>query len=125
MRKVIVMTAILALTACGQESNDKIQRAKAASETSTVQAPIAQWAVEVKLGKTQALSDLTARLLEHGFSSYIYVDEGVQHVLLGPFNTQEQAQEKLTRLTTKLDNLEAAVIELPLANRPIKQSKRR
>ena len=113
MRKVIMMTAILALTACGQESNDKIQRAKAASETSTVQAPIAQWAVEVKLGKTQALSDLTARLLEHGFSSYIYVDEGVQHVLLGPFNTQEQAQEKLTRLTTKLDNLEAAVIELP------------
>ena len=67
----------------------------------------------MKLGKTQALSDLTARLLEHGFSSYIYVDEGVQHVLLGPFNTQEQAQEKLTRLTTKLDNLEAAVIELP------------
>ncbi|NMY38963.1 SPOR domain-containing protein [Pseudomonas lundensis] len=113
MRKVIVMTAILALTACGQESNDKIQRAKAASETSTVQAPMAQWAVEVKLGETQALSDLTARLLEHGYSSYIAVIDGVQRVLLGPFNTRDEAQAMLTRLTTKLDNLQAKVIELP------------
>ena len=38
MRKVIVMTAILALTACGQESNDKIERAKAASESAQAQA---------------------------------------------------------------------------------------
>ena len=85
----------------------------AASETSTVQAPMAQWAVEVKLGETQALSDLTARLLEHGYSSYIAVIDGVQRVLLGPFNTRDEAQAMLTRLTTKLDNLQAKVIELP------------
>ena len=114
MRKVIVMTAILALTACGQESNDKIQRAKAASDTTTVQAPVARWAVEVKLGETQALSDLTARLLEHGYSSYISEIDGVQRVLLGPFTSRDEAQAMLTRLITQLDNLQARIIELPV-----------
>lgn len=116
MRKVIVMTAIMALVACGQESNDKIQRAKAASETNTVQAPVAQWAVEVEKGQSMALSDLTARLLDHGFSTYISEVDGAQRILLGPFNSEAQAQEKLTQLTTRLDNLKAHVIELPSTN---------
>ena len=110
MRKVIMMTAILALTACGQDSNDKIQSAKAASDASAVQTPITQWSVEVTRGDRPALSDLTARLLEHGFSSYIVVSEGVQRVLIGPFTTEAQAQEMKAKLAAKLD-IESTVVE--------------
>lgn len=113
MRRVIAITAaILALTACGQESNDKIRAAKAASASSSQQVPTVQWAVEVKRGELQALSDLTARLLEHGFGSYIAMDNGVEQVLIGPFNTQDQAREKQTQLASRLD-IESTVIELP------------
>ena len=63
MRKVIVMTAILALTACGQESNDKIEQAKAASHSAVVQVPVAHWALELTEGQRATITDTTGRLL--------------------------------------------------------------
>lgn len=118
MRIVIVMTAILALTACGQESNDKIQRAKAASEATAVQAPVARWALEITEGQRATITDTTGRLLDNGFTPYIYEREGVKHFLVGPFATEAQAheaQEKM-KLKPKLDGIETDVIELPAAN---------
>ncbi|MBW3503552.1 MULTISPECIES: hypothetical protein [unclassified Pseudomonas] len=117
MRKVIVMTAILALTACGQESNDKIQRAKAASEATVVQAPVAQWALEITEGQRATIPDTTGRLLDNGFTPYIFENGGVQHFLIGPFTSEAQAleaQEKM-KLKPKLDGIETNVIELPAA----------
>ena len=117
MRKVIVMTAILALTACGQESNDKIQRAKAASEATVVQASVAQWALEITEGQRATIPDTTGRLLDNGFTPYIFENGGVQHFLIGPFTSEAQAleaQEKM-KLKPKLDGIETNVIELPAA----------
>ncbi|MFK7606945.1 MULTISPECIES: hypothetical protein [unclassified Pseudomonas] len=118
MRKVIVMTAILALTACGQESNDKIQPAKAASESTVAQAPVAHWALEITEGQRATITDTTGRLMEHGFTPYIYEHDGVKHFLIGPFATQAQAletQEKM-KLKPKLDGIETNIIELPASN---------
>ncbi|MES2869465.1 MAG: SPOR domain-containing protein [Pseudomonadota bacterium] len=118
MRKVIVMTAILALTACGQESNDKIQSAKAASEPTVVQAPVAQWALKITEGQRATITDTTGRLLDNGFSTYISESEGVKHFLIGPFATKAQAEEAQARmkLKPKLDGIETSVVELPAAN---------
>lgn len=118
MRKVIVMTAILALTACGQESNDKVERAKAASESAVVQAPVAHWALEITEGQQATITDTTGRLLDNGFTPYIYEREGVKHFLIGPFATEAQAQEtqEKMKLKPKLDGIETNIIELPAAN---------
>ena len=118
MRIVIVMSAILALTACGQESNDKIQRAKAASEATMAQAPVGHWALEITEGQRATITDTTGRLLDNGFTPYIIESGGVQHFLIGPFTTEAQAvqaQEKM-KLKRKLDGIETNVIELPAAN---------
>lgn len=117
MRKVIVMTAILALTACGQESNDKIERAKAASESAQAQAPVAHWALEITEGQQATITDSTGRLLDNGFTPYIYEREGVKHFLIGPFATEAQAQETQDKmkLKPKLDGIETNIIELPAA----------
>ena len=120
MRKVIVMTAILALTACGQESNDKVERAKAASESAQAQTqtPVAHWALEITEGQQATITDTTGRLLDNGFTPYIYEREGVKHFLIGPFATEAQAQEtqEKMKLKPKLDGIETNIIELPAAN---------
>ena len=118
MRKVIVMTAILALTACGQESNDKTQPAKAASEPTVVQAPVAQWALELTEGQRATITDTTGRLMDNGFTPYISESGGVRRFLIGPFATQAQAldaQAKM-KLKPKLDGIETNVIKLHGAN---------
>ncbi|WP_300728773.1 hypothetical protein [Pseudomonas sp.] len=117
MRKVIVMTAILALTACGQESNDKTQPAKVASESTVVQTPVAQWALELTEGQRATITDTTGRLLDNGFTTYISEHEGVQHFLIGPFETEAQALDAQARmkLKPKLDGIETNVIKLPAA----------
>lgn len=118
MRIVIVMTAILALTACGQESNDKIERAKAASESAQAQVPVAHWALEITEGQQATITDSTGRLLDNGFTPYIYEREGVKHFLIGPFATEAQARETQDKmkLKPKLDGIETNIIELPAAN---------
>jgi len=117
VRKVIVMAAILALTACGQESNDKIQPAKVASESTTVQVPVAHWALEITQGQRATITDTTGRLIEHGFNNFISERDGVKHFLIGPYATEAQALEaqEQIKLKPKLEGIETNVVELPAA----------
>ena len=66
--------------------------------------------------KLQAITDLTAWLLEHGFNFYIVKTDGKDEVLLGPFASKAEAEAKQALLTEKLarakkNDTESQVIE--------------
>ncbi|OTJ32196.1 penicillin-binding protein activator LpoB, partial [Pseudomonas aeruginosa] len=52
--------------------------------------------------KLQAITDLTAWLLEHGFNFYIVKVDGKDEVLLGPFATKAEAEAKQALLNEKM-----------------------
>jgi hypothetical protein len=66
--------------------------------------------------KLQAITDLTAWLLEHGFNFYIVKENGKDEVYLGPFATKADAEAKQALLTEKLarakkNDTESQVVE--------------
>jgi len=70
--------------------------------------------------KLQAITDLTAWLLEHGFNFYIVKEDGKDVVLLGPFQTRAEAEAKQALLTEKLarakkNDTESQIIEHKVA----------
>ena len=52
--------------------------------------------------KLQAITDLTAWLLEHGFTFYIVKVDGKDEVLLGPFATKAEAEARQALLNEKM-----------------------
>ncbi|MDE1166268.1 MAG: SPOR domain-containing protein [Pseudomonas sp.] len=57
------------------------------------------WEVQIVDGANMgALSDMTTRLIEHGFASNVATRDGVQQVYLGPFDTREAAEQKRSEL---------------------------
>jgi cell division septation protein DedD len=114
VRRLVIVVAVLALAGCGESA--KVEAPKAvlsgAAISSAAAEPVsARWNVRVD-GPVQAISDLTARLIEHGFSSHIAKIDGVDQVLIGPFATEAEAQEKKAVLSAKLD-IDSQVIEYP------------
>ncbi|MCF8976024.1 SPOR domain-containing protein, partial [Pseudomonas edaphica] len=70
--------------------------------------------------KLQAITDLTAWLLEHGFNFYIVKTDGKDEVYLGPFASKAEAEAKQALLTEKLarakkNDTESEVIEHKVA----------
>ena len=121
MRKVAMAIAVLALAGCGEGKGVDAPRVKPAVTESQPQAgAIAAQEWDVRVGppdhKLQAITDLTAWLLEHGFNFYIVKTDGKDEVLLGPFATKEQAEAKQAQLTEKLarakkNDTESQIIE--------------
>lgn len=121
MRKVAMAIAVLALAGCGEGKSVDTPRVKPAVTESQPQAgAIAAQEWDVRVGppdhKLQAITDLTAWLLEHGFNFYIVKTDGKDEVLLGPFATKEQAEAKQAQLTEKLarakkNDTESQIIE--------------
>ncbi|WP_455826553.1 SPOR domain-containing protein [Pseudomonas graminis] len=107
MRKVAMAIAVLALAGCGEGKSVDAPKAKpAVSESQPQTGAIAAQEWNVRVGppdhKLQAITDLTAWLLEHGFNFYIVKVDGKDEVLLGPFATKAEAEAKQTQLTEKL-----------------------
>ena len=108
MRKVAMVVAVLALAGCGEGASvDTPKVAKpAVTEAQPQASTIAAQEWDVWVGppdhKLQALTDLTAWLLEHGFSFYLTKEDGKDQVLLGPFSTRAEAEAKQAQLTEKL-----------------------
>ena len=121
MRKVAMAIAVLALAGCGEGKSVDAPRVKPAVTESQPQAgAIAAQEWDVRVGppdhKLQAITDLTAWLLEHGFNFYIVKTDGKDDLQLGPFATKEQAEAKQAQLTEKLarakkNDTESQIIE--------------
>ncbi|GAA0258497.1 hypothetical protein GCM10009086_12630 [Pseudomonas rhodesiae] len=121
MRKVVMAMMVLALAGCGEGKPVDTPKAKPAvgeSQPQTGAIAVQEW--DVRVGppdhKLQAITDLTAWLLEHGFNFYIVKVDGKDEVLLGPFATKEEAEAKQALLTEKLarakkNDTESQVIE--------------
>ncbi|MFL1491407.1 SPOR domain-containing protein [Pseudomonas antarctica] len=121
MRKVAMAMAVLALAGCGEGKSVEAPKAKpAVAENQAQTGAIAAQEWDVWVGppdhKLQAITDLTAWLLEHGFNFYIVKEDGKDQVLLGPFASKAEAEAKQTLLTEKLarakkNDTESQVIE--------------
>nr|WP_155585850.1 SPOR domain-containing protein [Pseudomonas spelaei] len=99
--------AVLALAGCGEGRSVEAPKAKpAVTEVQPQASTIVAQEWDVWVGppdhKLQALTDLTAWLLEHGFSFYLAKEDGKDQVLLGPFSTKAEAEAKQVLLTEKL-----------------------
>ena len=107
MRKVAMAIAVLALAGCGEGKRDDAPKAKPAVTESQPQAgTIAAQEWDVRVGppdhKLQAITDLTAWLLEHGFNFYIVKVDGKDEVFLGPFASKAEAEAKQALLNEKM-----------------------
>lgn len=91
------MVAVLMLAGCGAGKSDKPVKVQAPA---VVQVTAPQW--DVLVAEPKAVSDLTDRLIEHGFPSFVAVREGKERVLLGPFNSKAEAEEKRAQLAMKM-----------------------
>ena len=107
MRKVTMAIAVLALAGCGEGKGVDAPKTKpAVTESQPQTGAIAAQEWDLRVGppdhKLQAITDLTAWLLEHGFSFYIVKVDGKDEVLLGPFATRAKAEAKQTLLNEKM-----------------------
>jgi len=107
VRKVAMAIAVLALAGCGEGKPVEAPKAKpAVTESQPQTGAIAAQEWDLRVGppdhKLQAITDLTAWLLEHGFNFYIVKVDGKDDVLLGPFATRAEAEAKQTLLNEKM-----------------------
>lgn len=102
MRKMVLMLAVLAVAGCDSGQSEKRPAATPAAPV-VAAATTAQWDVQVVA--TEALTDITAWLLEHGYPFQI---DGKGRILIGPFNTKADAEAKNQELATKLINAHRA-----------------
>lgn len=80
-----------------------------AGETATTSAT-AGWEVQIVQGSNMgALSDMTSRLVEHGFMASIAQRDGVTQVYLGPFADKAEAEGKRAELMAS-QGIESVVV---------------
>ncbi|OOV89307.1 penicillin-binding protein activator LpoB [Pseudomonas sp. MF4836] len=113
-----MMVAVLALASCGEgKVADAGNKPAAPAQAQQVQeAATPQWDVLVGSDLPQAVSDMTGWLIEHGIISSVVMQDGKQLILVGPFNSQAEAEAKKAELEEKLAkakkrNVNATVIE--------------
>ena len=107
MRKVAMAIVVLALAGCGEGKSVDAPKAKpAVTESQPQTGAIAAQEWDLRVGppdhKLQAITDLTAWLLEHGFSFYIVKVDGKDEVRLGPFATKAEAEARQALLNEKM-----------------------
>ncbi|WP_164484479.1 SPOR domain-containing protein [Pseudomonas synxantha] len=98
---------VLALAGCGEGKSVDAPKAKpAVTENLPQTGAIAAQEWDLWVGppdhKLQAITDLTAWLLEHGFSFYIVKVDGKDEVRLGPFATKAEAEARQALLNEKM-----------------------
>jgi cell division septation protein DedD len=102
VRKMVMILAVLAVAGCDSGKPDKTPAAAPAAPVAAV-AAAPQWDVQVVA--TEALTDITAWLLEHGYPFQI---DANRRILIGPFSSKADAEAKNQELATKLINAHRA-----------------
>jgi len=102
VRKMAMMVAILVLAGCdaGKAPDaPKVQAQAASPAASQVATP--EW--DIQMNAKEAVSDIAAWLVEHGYASFVAKVDGKDQVLLGPYSSQAEAEQKLAELIPKLN----------------------
>ena len=121
MRKLVWMVAALALAGCGEGKSVDVQKPKTAVAAAPAAASVPQWDLEVRGETPQAVSDLSGWLIEHAFVPTVIKDSsGKTRILIGPFNSQAEAQARKVEVDAALvkakkQNVESVIVEHPLA----------
>ncbi|MEB0048428.1 MULTISPECIES: SPOR domain-containing protein [unclassified Pseudomonas] len=124
MRKMALVIAVLVLAGCGEGKEVSARKASTPAisvpATASALAAAPQWHLEVRGETTQAVSDLSGWLIEHGFVSNVVMENGKARILVGPFNSKAEAQARQADLTAALArakkmNIESLVVEQPSA----------
>lgn len=121
MRKLVWMVATLALAGCGEGKSVDVQKPKTAVAAAPAAASAPQWDLEVRGETPQAVSDLSGWLIEHAFVPTVIKDSsGKTRILIGPFNSQAEAEARKVQVDAALvkakkQNIESVIVEHPLA----------
>jgi cell division septation protein DedD len=120
VRKLVWVIAALVLAGCGEGKSVDVQKPKAAVATSPAAAATPQWDLEVRGETPQAVSDLSGWLIEHAFVPTVIKDgNGKTRILIGPFNSQAEAEARKVQVDAALvkakkQNVESVLIEHPI-----------
>ncbi|ARD12163.1 MULTISPECIES: hypothetical protein [Pseudomonas] len=100
MRKTVMMIVVLALAGCdaGNSSAPAREKAQDAAVTAPVSTP--QWFIQ--MNSREAVSDTSAWLLERSYAPVIVDIDGKQQLLIGPYESQAQAEEQRVLLQAKV-----------------------
>lgn len=120
MRKLVWLVAALALAGCGEGKNVDAPKPETKIAAAPAAAAAPQWDLEVRGETPQAVSDLSGWLIEHAFVPTVVKDgSGKTRILIGPFNSQADAEARKAQVDAALvkakkQNIESVVIEHPL-----------
>ncbi|WP_339451110.1 SPOR domain-containing protein [Pseudomonas sp. EA_5y_Pfl2_R50] len=120
MRKLVWLVAALALAGCGEGKSVDVKTPKESVAAAPAVAAAPQWDLEVRGETPQAVSDLSGWLIEHAFVPTVVRDgSGKTRILIGPFNSQAEAESRKVQVDAALvkakkQNIESVVIEHPI-----------
>ncbi|OCR21534.1 hypothetical protein AFK24_28670 [Pseudomonas syringae] len=101
MRKMAIMIAALALSGCDVgKTPPPPPKVQAAQTEQIAPGTSVQW--NIQLNAREALSDISAWLLERSYAPFLVTIEGKQQLLIGPYKTQQEAEEQLALLQAKI-----------------------
>lgn len=120
VRKMILVTVILALAGCGEGKSADTPKPQVAVTPAIAaeQQSGPQWDLEVRGESSQAVSDLSGWLIEHGYMSNVVKENGKTRVLMGPFNSRAEAEAKQDQVRASLTKAKQQNIELLVLERP-------
>lgn len=121
MRKMVLAMAVLALAGCGEGKHAEVPKAQTATVAETTPTSTPQWDLEVRGENSQAVSDLSGWLIEHGFMSNVVKESGKARVLMGPFSSKAEAEAKQAEVAAAIARAKQQNIELLILERPAAQ----
>jgi hypothetical protein len=120
VRKLVWVVAALVLAGCGEGKSVDAPKPQSAAVTAPSAAVAPQWDLEVRGETPQAVSDLSGWLIEHAFVPTVIKDSsGKTRILIGPFNSQAEAEARKVQVDAALvkakkQNVESVLVEHPL-----------